>query len=136
MSEPEKPDEWDSLWQEYSKSLENWKALFDQIQTASKDMQSKFNDVWDKAVKESSFDTMKLFGENWQKSLNEMGVKSIQDFGQSWQKAMNESNAAAFKQLAENWQKTMTASGLEQMAAYGQMMKKFYETWSAVRPKD
>ena len=69
MSEQEKNLEWDSLWQEYTKSLENWKSLFEQIQNSSSDMQSKFNDVWEKASVESSSETMKLFGENWQKSL-------------------------------------------------------------------
>ncbi len=65
MSEQGKSDEWDSLWQEYTKSLENWKSLFEQIQNSSNDMQSKFNQVWDKATVESSAETMKLFGENW-----------------------------------------------------------------------
>ena len=27
MSDQEKNNEWDSLWQEYTKSLENWKSL-------------------------------------------------------------------------------------------------------------
>ena len=135
MSEQEKPNEWDSLWQEYTKSLENWKALFEQIQTASNDMQAKFNEVWEKAVKESSTDTMKMFGDAWQKSLSEAGVRSFKDFGDLWQKALNESNAAAFKQFAENWQSTMTSSGLEQMAAYGESMKRFADIWGMMWPK-
>ena len=49
MSEEQKNNEWDSLWQEYSKSLEKLENSFEQIQTASNDMQSKFNDVWEKA---------------------------------------------------------------------------------------
>src|SRR3989338_1886189 len=32
MPSEEKSNEWDSLWQEYSKSLENWKTVFEQIQ--------------------------------------------------------------------------------------------------------
>jgi len=28
MSEESKNNEWDSLWGEYSKSLENWKSIF------------------------------------------------------------------------------------------------------------
>lgn len=134
MSES-KPNEWDSLWQEYSKSLENWKVLFEQMSDASNDMQSKFNDVWEKAVKESSLDTMKLFGENWQKSLNEAGVNTFKEFGESWQKALNESNAAAFRQLAETWHGAFTTSSLEQMAAYGELMKKFADTWNSMWPK-
>ncbi len=116
MSEQGKNNEWDSLWGEYTKSLENWKSLFEQIQNASNDMQSKFNSVWDKATVESSADTMKLFGENWQKALND-------------------SNTATFKQFTENWQKALSSSGLEQMNAYGEMMKKFAETWTSMWPQ-
>ena len=54
MSEQEKNNEWDSLWQQYTQSLEGWKSLFEQIQNASNDMQAKFNQVWDKATVESS----------------------------------------------------------------------------------
>jgi conjugal transfer/entry exclusion protein len=79
MSEQGKTNEWDSLWGQYTKSLENWKSLFEQIQNASNDMQSKFNQVWDKATVESSAETMKLFGENWQKAMNEAGMKSFKE---------------------------------------------------------
>ena len=79
MTSEEKSNHWDSLWQEYSKSLENWKTVFEQIQNATNDMQAKFNEVWEKATKESSVDTMKAFGENWQKSLNEAGIKSFKE---------------------------------------------------------
>ncbi len=116
MSEQDKSNEWDSLWQEYTKSLDAWKSLFEQMQNASNDMQAKFNQVWDKATVESSAETMKLFGENWQKALND-------------------SNADVFKQFAENWQKTLSSSGLEQMNAYGEMMKKFAETWNSMWPR-
>ena len=45
MTSEEKSNHWDSLWQEYSKSLENWKTVFEQIQNATNDMQAKFNEV-------------------------------------------------------------------------------------------
>ena len=135
MSEQGKTNEWDSLWQEYTKSLENWKSLFEQIQTASNDMQTKFNEVWEKATVESSAETMKLFGENWQKAMNEVGMNSFKEFNENWQKSLNDSGIIAFKQLAENWQKTFSSSGLEQMNAYGEMMKKFAETWNSMWPK-
>ena len=135
MSEQEKNNEWDSLWQEYTKSLESWKSLFEQIQNASNDMQTKFNDVWEKATVESSAETIKLFGENWQKSMNEVGMNSFKGFSENWQKALNDTNASVFKQFAENWQKTLSSSGLEQMNAYGEMMKKFAETWTSMWPK-
>ncbi len=135
MSDQPKSNEWDSLWQEYTKSLENWKSLFEQIQNASKDMQLKFNDVWDKANVESSAETLKLFGENWQNALNDVGMNSFKEFSENWQKALNDTNASAFKQFAENWQKTLSSSGLEQMNVYGEMMKKFAETWALMWPK-
>jgi len=113
MSEQPKNNEWDSLWGEYTKSLENWKSLFEQIQNASKDMQSKFNGVWDKANVESSAETMKLFGENWQKSLNDVGMNYFKEFSENWQKALNDTNASTFKQFAENWQNTTTSSGFK-----------------------
>jgi hypothetical protein len=116
MSEQSKTNEWNSLWLEYAKSLESWKSLFEQMQNASNDMQSKFNNVWEKATTESSAETMKLFGENWQKSMNDAGMNS-------------------FKGFAENWQKAIGSSGLEQMNAYGEMMKKFAETWSSMWPQ-
>jgi len=36
MSKEEKSNEWDLLWQEYTKSLENWKTLFEKIQNGTK----------------------------------------------------------------------------------------------------
>jgi hypothetical protein len=42
---------------------------------------------------------------------------------------------ATFKQFVENWQKSLSSSGLEQMNAYGEMMKKFTETWGSMWPK-
>lgn len=135
MTSEEKSNHWDSLWQEYSKSLENWKTIFDQIQNATNEMQAKFNEVWEKASKESSANTMKAFGENWQKSLSDAGIKSFKEFGDTWQKALNESNTSAFKQVAENWQHALNSSGMESMKAYGEMMKKFAETWNTMWPK-
>jgi len=135
MTSEEKSNHWDSLWQEYSKSLENWTTVFEKIQKATNEMQAKFNEVWEKAAKESSVDTMKAFGENWQKSLNEAGIKSFKEFGEAWQKSLNEANASTFKQVAENWQQTLNSSGMESMKAYGEMMKKFAETWNIMWPK-
>ena len=135
MTSEEKSNQWDSLWQEYSKSLENWKTVFEQIQNATNDMQAKFNEVWEKATKESSIDTMKAFCENWQKSLSDAGIKSFKEFGEAWQKSLNEANASAFKQAAENWQHALNSSGMENMKAYGEMMKKFAETWNTMWPK-
>ena len=125
MSTDSKNNEWDSLWGEYSKSLENWKSLFEQLQNASNDMQTKFNQVWEKASTESSPETIKDFTENWQKSMTDAGMNSFKDFTENWQKSMTYVNTSAFKQFADNWQKALSSSGLEQMNAYGEMMKKF-----------
>ena len=135
MSTDSKNNEWDSLWGEYSKSLENWKSLFEQIQNASNDMQTKFNQVWEKASAESSPETIKDFTENWQKSMTDAGMNSFKDFTENWQKSMTDVNTSAFKQFADNWQKALSSSGLEQMNAYGEMMKKFAETWNSMWPK-
>ena len=135
MSKQDKTTEWDSLWQEYTKSLDTWKSLFDQIQKANADMQSKFNDVWDKATSESSAETMKLFGENWQKAMVGVGLNSFKEFSENWSKSLNDSNTAVFKQFTENCQKNLSSSGLEQMQIYGEMMKQFAETWSSMWPK-
>ena len=62
-------------------------------------------------------------------------MNSFKEFSENWQKALNDTNASTFKQFAENWQKTLSSSGLEQMNVYGEMMKKFAETWSSMWPK-
>ena len=134
MSKEAKSNEWDSLWQEYTKSLENWKTLFEQVQNANNDMQAKFNEVWEKATKESSLDTMKSFGENWQNALSKAGMNSFKEFGDAWQKALNDTGADAYKKFAETWQKNLVVPGMGQMAAYGELMKKFAETWSSMWP--
>ena len=135
MSTDSKNNEWDSLWGEYSKSLETWKSMFEQFQNASNDMQTKFNQVWKKASSESSAETLKDFTENWQKSMSNAGITSFKDFTENWQKYMNDVNGSSFKQFTDNWQKTLSSSGLEQMNAYGEMMKKFAETWNSMWPK-
>ncbi|RNJ75902.1 MAG: hypothetical protein D9C04_03655 [Nitrosopumilus sp. B06] len=108
--------EWDTLWLEYTASLENWRRLLEQMQTASADMQDKFGRVWDKATVESSAETIKLFNENWQK-------------------AMGDSGAAMLASFAEDWKKAVSSTGLEQVQSYGEMMKKFAETWNKMWPK-
>ena len=135
MSTDSKNNEWDSLCGEYSKSLENCKSIFEQIQNASNDMHTKFNQVWEKASAESSPETIKDFTELWQKSMTNAGMKSFKDFTENWQKSMTDANASVFKDFTENWQKTLSSSGLEQMNAYGDMMKKFAETWNTMWPK-
>lgn len=127
--------EWDELWGEYSRSLENWKKMYEQAQAASAEMQSRFNDVWKKTTVDTSSDTMKLFAENWQDAMRDAGIKSFREFSEGWQRALSESGTGGFAQFAESWQKSLGTSGLEQMNSYGEMLKRFAETWNAMWPK-
>ena len=63
--------DWQSLWDEYTRSFENWKRMVESVQRASSDMQRSFNQVMEKAASESSADTMKKFGETWQRAMSE-----------------------------------------------------------------
>jgi len=67
--------------------------------------------------------------------MTDAGMKSFKDFGENWQKSLNDANASVFKHFAENWQKSLSSSGLDQMNAYGEMMKQFAQTWSSMWPK-
>ncbi len=126
---------WDSLYKEYAASLDTWKKAFDSFQKASADVQTKFNDVMQKAAQESSADTMKLFGQNWQKSLEESSMNSFKEFNLLWQKAMEQSTSSAYQDLGKSWQNSLFESGLQQTKAYGELMSKFGETWNNMWPK-
>jgi len=56
------------------------------------------------------------------------------DFRDAWQKDKNETGKNVFKKIAEEWQKNLVGLGMEQMEAYGEMMKKFAETWTSMWP--
>lgn len=104
------PRDWDKMWIEYNKSLKAWMHAFESLQKATTDVQSKYNDVMAKALKESSDKTMSQFTENWQKSMSQAGIET-------------------FKQFGNNWQKSFSQSGMDQMKSYGDVMNKFAETW-------
>ncbi|MEO9307981.1 conserved hypothetical protein [Nitrosotalea sinensis] len=110
MSKENASKDWDKLWIEYNKSLKTWMHSFESLQKATKDVQSKYNDVVAKAVKESSDKTLHQFSENWQKAMSDSGIST-------------------FKQFGDNWQKIINQSGMDQVKAYGDMMNKFAETW-------
>jgi hypothetical protein len=110
MSKEHTQKDWDDLWIEYNKSLKAWMQSFESLQKATKDVQSKYNDVMAKAIRESSDKTMSQFTDNWQKAMSDAGVNT-------------------FKQLGDNWQKVVNQSGMDQVKAYGEMMNKFAETW-------
>ena len=110
MSKESPPNNWDKLWIEYNKSLKNWMDAYESLQEATQNVQSKYNDVMAKAVKDSSDKTLNQFTENWQKSMSEAGIKT-------------------FKQFGNNWQQVFNQSGMEQVKIYGDMMNKFAETW-------
>ena len=67
--------------------------------------------------------------------MSDAGITSFKEFTENWQKSINDANASVFKQFADNWQKALSSSGMEQMNAYGEMMKKFAETWNSMWPK-
>lgn len=116
MSKENPPKDWDKLWIEYNKALKSWMDSFESLQGATKNVQSKYNDVMTKALKESSDKTLNQFTENWQKSMSEAGIKT-------------------FKQFGDNWQKVFNQSGMEQVKTYGDMMNKFAETWQKMWSK-
>src|SRR3989304_4313480 len=87
MSKSSKPtNDWDKLWQEYSKVLEKWKEVFETFQNTTMEMQKKYNEVIGIAANESSKDTMKQFGENWQKAMSKSGVDIFKQFSDNWEK--------------------------------------------------
>jgi predicted patatin/cPLA2 family phospholipase len=110
MSKPNTPWDWDKMWFDYNKALKAWMSSFESLQRATNNVQSKYNDIMAKAVKDSSDKTLNQFTENWQKSMSEDGIKT-------------------FKQFGDNWQKILGQSGMEQVKTYGEMMNKFLETW-------
>ncbi len=77
MSKASPPKDWDKLWLEYNKSLKAWMQSFESLQNATKDVQTKYNDVMAKALKESSDKTMNQFTANWQKSMNKAGIDTF-----------------------------------------------------------
>lgn len=127
--------EWGLLWTEYTKSLENWRKMYEQAQDASSEMQARFAEVWKKASEDTSADTMKLFAENWQNAMSGAGIKTFKEFSDGWQKAFSEAGAGGLAQFAESWQKSLGTTGLDQMNAYGQMLNRFAETWNSMWPK-
>jgi translation initiation factor 2 alpha subunit (eIF-2alpha) len=101
---------WDSLWSEYTNLLKKWTQTFESLQKISSDIQTKYNDVMQKAINESSEKTLKEFYQNWQKSMNDNAVN-------------------AFKEFGKNWEKVTSESGMEQLKAYGELMDTFAQTW-------
>ena len=128
-------NDWDGLWQEYSKVLEKWREMFELFQKSTKEMQKKYTEVLEKAATESSKETMKQFGENWQNAMTQSGIDAFKQFSENWEKAMNEYSSNAFKQFGENWQKALTQSGMGSFKSYGEMMTKFADTWKNMWPK-
>src|SRR3972149_584888 len=83
MSKSSKPtNDWDKIWQEYSKVLEKWKEVFETFQNTTMEMQKKYNEVMGIAANESSKDTMKQFGESWQKAMSQSGMESATSQGE------------------------------------------------------
>jgi hypothetical protein len=110
MSKENPPKDWDKLWIEYNKLLKTWMDIFESLQKATSDVQSKYNEAMAMALKDSSEKTMSEFNENWQKSMGVVGINMFKQFGDDWQKVLNQSS-------------------LHQVKTYGEAMNKFAETW-------
>ena len=110
MSKENLPSDWNKLWIEYNKSLKTWMGAFESLQRAANDVQSRYNEVMVKALKESSDKILNQFIENWKKSMIEAGI-------------------TAFKQFGDDWQRILNQSGMKQVKTYGEAMNKFAETW-------
>lgn len=132
----EKNTDWGPLWENFNKSLENWKEVMESFQKAGMQMQEQYTKVMEKATQESSADTMKQFGENWLKSMTDAGFLSFKDFNEQWKKAVENYDVKSFQEFGQNWQNMMTQNmGTQQMKSYGDMMKKFAETWNTMWPQ-
>jgi hypothetical protein len=110
MSKEPPPIDWDKKWAEYNKTLNVWMVIFESFQETTRVVQSMFDDLMVKALKESGTKTMSQFAENWQKSMSEAGINILKQFG-------------------DNWQNVFIQPGMEQLKAYGNMMKKFSEAY-------
>jgi len=132
----EEKSEWGPLWDNFNKALDNWKQIFESMQKANIQMQEEYNKVMEKATQEGSVDTMRQFGENWLKCLTDAGFVAFKEFNEQWNKAMNDYGAKSFQDFGQSWQKMMiNDTGLQQMKSYGDMMKKFAETWNVMWPQ-
>lgn len=127
--------DWEQIWQQYVKSLESWKEMFVLLQKASEELQDSFNKVWEKAADGTSPETFKNFGDVWQEAMKQIENNPFQQFSEKWQNAMSSATAESFKQFSEMWQKNLSESGMNQLQLYGDMMKKFAETWNAMWPQ-
>ena len=110
MSKVTPPKDWEKFWNEYNKALKTWMDSFESLKDATTNVQSKCNDVMEKAIKDSSDKTLSQFIETWQKSMSDEGIKAFQQYG-------------------DNWQKIFSHSGIEQVKNFGELMNKFAETW-------
>ncbi|MHB8546381.1 MAG: hypothetical protein ACYDAJ_06410 [Nitrosotalea sp.] len=116
MSKQNPPNDWDKLWFDYNKSLKTWMGVFESLQSATADVQSKYNDTMTKALKDSSDKTMSQFIENWKKSMSDAGIN-------------------VFKQFGDDWQRVLSQSSMYQVKTYGEAMNKFAETWQEMWKK-
>ena len=126
---------WQKLWDDYTRSFENWKIMFESMQKAAAEMQENFNRVWTKASAESSPETMLSFGTNWQKAMEMMQNDFMTKFSENWQKAAAEATNESFQKFGSQWQHFFNDAGMKQMQAYGDAMKQFADTWNTMWPQ-
>ena len=102
--------DWTKLWNEYTEALEKWRVSFQSVQKAGNEVQTKYQEVMEKALRESSENSMSQFLDNWKNAMNKSGLN-------------------AFKEFGENWQKSLNQPGMDHLKTYGDMMTAFAETW-------
>lgn len=81
MSKENSQQDWDQLWVKYNKSLKTWREVFESLQKATNDVQSKYAEVLAKALEDSTGKTMSQFIENWQKSMIDAGMRTFKQLG-------------------------------------------------------
>jgi hypothetical protein len=117
MPEENPPVDWEKMWASYNNAVKEWMAIFEKFQESTKAVQSMCNDLLSSALKEPDNYSMSQFAENWQKSMADMGFKTFKQFGDTWQNVFNQ-------------------PAMDQLKAYGELMKKFsedhswYEMWN------
>ena len=81
MSKENSQQDWDQLWIRYNNSLKTWREVFESLQKATNDVQSKYAEILTKALEDSTGKTMSQFVENWQKSMIDAGMSTFKQFG-------------------------------------------------------
>lgn len=125
MSSTTGPNDWQQLWDNHTKSLEEWRMWLDMLedqqdlqhdfcttawhhllgesQLACMKMLNNFNLVMEKAFQESSTNTMKQFGEKWKDAINQSEMAPLGRIAERWQKATSDATPESYRHFIEGW---------------------------------